>query len=103
MNLIYLSALLVSILGLGLIDLRQRLALPVAPLRTVATIGFAVGIFLVWDLVGIALGIFFRGPTEFLTGITLANELPLEELFFLILLSYTILLAYLGAKKWLRS
>jgi hypothetical protein len=39
-------------------------------------------------------GIFFRGNAPHLTGITLAPELPLEEVFFLILLSYNALLAY---------
>jgi len=44
--------------------------------------------FLAWDLCGIGLGIFFRGETLFMTGLLLAPELPVEELFFLTLLCY---------------
>ena len=50
----------------------------------------AIGLvfFLVWDLSGIGLGIFFRGETSFMTGLVIAPELPVEELFFLALLCY---------------
>ena len=65
--------------------------------------GMTVALFLVWDLVGIALGIFFRGDAPHLSGLLLAPELPLEELFFLILLSYNALLAYLGFARWLKK
>ena len=60
------------------------------------SIAIAVVLFLLWDLAGIALGIFFRGDAPHLSGLLLAPELPLEELFFLILLSYNALLVYLG-------
>lgn len=91
---LYLIALIGSIVGLGLIDFRHDLALKRYPLPTLLSIGIGVLVFLVWDLVGIHFGIFFRGDAEHLTGITLAPELPLEEVFFLILLSYNALLAY---------
>lgn len=54
----------------------------------------AVVVFLVWDVAGIALGIFFRGDAPHLSGLLLAPELPVEEVFFLILLSYNTLLVY---------
>jgi lycopene cyclase domain-containing protein len=44
--------------------------------------------FLAWDLSGIGLGIFFRGETPFMTGVVIAPELPIEEVFFLTLLCY---------------
>ena len=47
-----------------------------------------------WDLAGIGLGIFFRGEPGLLTGVQLAPELPLEELFFLALLCYLTMNAY---------
>lgn len=100
---LYLLALIVSLLGLGLIDFRHRLALFLQPLRTLTTLTIAVIGFLVWDLVGITQGIFFRGEGPYLSGILLARELPLEEVFFLLLLSYTILLSYLGFAKWHKS
>ena len=93
---LYLSLLLISILGLGALDHRHRLALFVSPRATVISIAVAVGVFLLWDIAGIALGIFFRGDAPHLSGLLLAPELPLEELFFLVLLSYNTLLFYLA-------
>ena len=91
---LYLALLLISILGLGAIDKRHSLALFVSPLPTLISVAVAVAVFLAWDLVGIALGIFFRGDAPHLSGLLLAPELPLEELFFLILLSYNTLVVY---------
>lgn len=91
---LYLSGLIFSILGLGLLDFKHQLAIRLYPLATVLSVTIGVFVFLVWDLVGIYFGIFFRGNAPHLTGITLAPELPLEEVFFLILLSYNTLLVY---------
>ncbi len=91
---LYLMALLFSIMGLGVLDLKHDLALKRYPLPTLLSVGIGVVVFLIWDLVGIHFGIFFRGDAEHLTGITLAPEFPLEEVFFLILLSYNALLGY---------
>jgi lycopene cyclase domain-containing protein len=88
---------------MGLIDFKHKLALFSQPVRTAITLTVAVTVFLIWDLVGISLGIFFRGQGPYLTGITIAPELPIEEVFFLTLLSYTILIAYLGFAKWRKS
>jgi lycopene cyclase domain-containing protein len=57
-------------------------------------IGIGVAVFLVWDIIGIALGIFFRGNAPHLSGLLMGPELPVEELFFLILLCYNTLLVY---------
>jgi len=100
---LYLAALTVSLLGMGLIDFKHKLALFAQPVRSAITIALAVTVFLIWDLVGISQGIFFRGEGTYLTGIIIAPELPLEEVFFLTLLSYTILIAYLGFEKWRKS
>lgn len=94
LSFLYLAALLVSIAGLVAIDHKKKLALFVSPLPTLISVAVAVMVFLAWDIAGISLGIFFRGPALHLSGILLAPELPLEELFFLILLSYNTLLAY---------
>ena len=90
-------------MGMGLIDFKHKLAMFAQPLRTAITIAVAVIVFLAWDLVGIAQGIFFRGSGPYLTGLTIAAELPIEEVFFLTLLSYTILISYLGFAKWRKS
>ncbi len=100
---LYLAALTVSLLGMGLIDFKHKLALFSQPVRSAITLAVAVTVFLIWDLVGIAQGIFFRGEGPYLTGITIAPELPIEEVFFLTLLSYTILISYLGFAKWRKS
>ena len=100
---LYLAALTVSLLGMGLIDFKHKLALFAQPVRSAITIAVAVTVFLIWDLVGISQGIFFRGEGPYLTGITIGPELHIEEVFFLTLLSYTILIAYLGFAKWRKS
>lgn len=95
----YLGILVLSILGLGAIDFKHKLALWRSPLAAGFTILIAVGFFLVWDIVGIANGIFFRGDSPNLSGFLLAPELPLEEIFFLILLSYNTLIFYVLAER----
>ncbi|BDI24152.1 lycopene cyclase domain-containing protein [Herbiconiux sp. L3-i23] len=89
MGLIYLAALAVSLTGMVVLDRRFRLFFWRDARR--ASIVFVAGLafFLVWDLVGIGAGVFFRGETEVLTGILVGPELPLEELFFLSLLIYS--------------
>lgn len=100
MSVLYLLALLGAIVGTGALDWRHRLALfGGAPARTVVIVGIAVVFFLVWDVVGIAEGVFFRGSGPWMTGILLGPELPLEEVFFLSLLSYSTLIAYLLADR----
>ena len=99
----YLATLVLSIVGLYLLDRRHKLAFATSPKAAALSITIAVALFLVWDLVGIGLGIFFRGDAPHLSGLLLAPELPLEELFFLILLSYNALLVYLGFARWLKK
>lgn len=99
MTFAYLGALALSLVGMGLIDFKHRLALFASPIKTLIAVGVPVILLLGIDLIGIALGIFFRGQTEFLSGILLAPELPVEEVFFLTLLCYTTLVAYLFAKQ----
>lgn len=100
---LYLAALVVSIAGLATLDFKFKLAIAKSK-RYLCLILIPLVFFLTWDLAGIASGIFFRGNTQHLTGILLSEELPLEEIFFLILLSYSALLLLkaftrLGNKK----
>jgi len=90
----YLGALLVSIAGLGFLDWRYRVAVFDQARRALATIGIGVAVFLAWDVAGVGLGIFFRGEAGYMTGVQIAPEIPLEELFFLILLNYNTLLLW---------
>lgn len=99
LSFVYLTSLLISILGLALLDYRHKLAFAVTK-RNLWLIILPVSFFLIWDVVGIALGVFFRGNAPHLTGILLGNELPLEELFFLVVLCYTSLLLLRAFSRW---
>jgi lycopene cyclase domain-containing protein len=88
MGLLYLLALLVSITGMVVLDRRFTLFFFRDARRASIVLAAGLVFFLVWDLAGIGLGIFFRGETSFMTGLQLAPELPIEELFFLTLLCY---------------
>ncbi|GGE88867.1 lycopene cyclase domain-containing protein [Mycetocola zhadangensis] len=98
MGFLYLGALLVSLGCMVLLDSRFRLFFWADARR--ASIVLVVGIvfFLAWDLAGIGLSIFYRGETEFMTGVLLAPELPLEEVFFLTLLCYVAMNVFSGAR-----
>lgn len=100
MTFLYLGALLVSITGMVVLDARFRLFFWAAPMRAAVVLAVGVGFFLAWDVAGIGAGVFFRGNPELLTGILLAPELPLEELFFLILLCYNTMNAYAAFSRW---
>lgn len=94
MPLFYLGALLISIGCMLLLDRRFTLFFWRDARRAGITLTAGVLFFLAWDLLGIGLDIFYRGETEFMTGILLAPELPLEELFFLVLLCYCAMNAF---------
>ncbi len=87
-SLIYLGALLVSLAGMVVLDLRFKLFFAVAPVRAAVVLVVGIAFFITWDLVGIGAGVFFRGNPGLLTGVLIAPELPLEEVFFLALLCY---------------
>lgn len=86
---LYLAGLLVSLVGMAVLDARFRLFFWRSPWRAAAVTAIGLVFFLVWDLVGVAQGIFFIGPQRVLTGLIVAPEVPVEELFFLLLLCYT--------------
>ncbi len=84
----YLAALAIALTGMVMLDRRFRLFFWADARRASVVLAIGVLFFLAWDLAGISLGIFFRGETDFMTGLQLAPELPVEELLFLILLCY---------------
>ncbi|GAB2826678.1 hypothetical protein GCM10027022_17000 [Alpinimonas psychrophila] len=88
MGLVYLIALLVSLTGMVVLDRRFRLFYWVNARRAAIVHIIGIVFFLIWDVYGIGQGLFFRGETSIMTGIVLAPELPIEELFFLTLLTY---------------
>ena len=90
----YLAALLVSIAGMVVLDRRFGLFVWRDARRASIVLPLGVAFFLIWDVFGIALGIFFRGQTSFMTGLLVGPELPIEEVFFLTLLCYNTMNAY---------
>ncbi|MBI5162112.1 MAG: lycopene cyclase domain-containing protein [Micrococcales bacterium] len=84
----YLAGLVVSLVGMVLIDRRWKLLLWRDARRGILVLAIGVVFLLVWDVVGVGAGVFFRGPSTLLLGIQLAPEVPLEEPFFLALLCY---------------
>lgn len=96
---IYLLAILISAGGIAAIDARWKLAAWKAPWRTAAAVAIGVVFFLAWDAVGILTGVFLKGDSTLFTGIDLAPELPLEELFFLAFLCYLGLVVWAAALR----
>lgn len=104
----YLIALAIALTGMVMLDRRFRLFFWRDARRAAIVLPAGVAFFLIWDVFGIALGIFFRGQTEFMTGVLVGEELPLEEVFFLTLLCYNTMNAYTAAKdllagRWRRA
>lgn len=92
MNFVYLSLLLISLAGLAALDFRFKLAFAKNPKAATIAIGAPYLLFVIWDLSGIASGIFFKGQSNLLTGLLIAKDFPVEELFFLALLCYSTLI-----------
>jgi lycopene cyclase domain-containing protein len=88
MHFLYLGGLLVALAGMVVLDRRFRLFFWRAPTRAAIVTVVGLVFFLVWDLQGIRLGIFFEGNATIATGRNWAPQLPLEEPFFLLLLCY---------------
>lgn len=99
MQWLYLGALIVSIAGLLLLDWRHHLAFFADARRTGLTIAAAMTVFIVWDLLGIHLGIFYSGGSAVALPFMIVPDFPIEELFFLFLLTYVTLLVYRAVSK----
>ncbi|CAM5333725.1 lycopene cyclase domain-containing protein [Leifsonia shinshuensis] len=105
MTLAYLACLLVALGALVLLDRRFALVFWRGGRETARRAGLvlAAGVvfFLAWDVLGIALGVFARGRSPFMTGIELAPQLPLEEPVFLAFLCYLTLILLSGTRALL--
>ena len=98
MSVLYLATLLASLAGMVVLDWRFRLFFWASARRAAIVLIAGVSFLLSWDLSGIGLGIFYRGETNIMTGVQLAPELPLEELFFLTFLCYLTMNLVQGAR-----
>ena len=99
MSWLYLAALLFSLLGMVVLDRRFGLFFWADARRAAIVLPAGVLFFLLWDLAGIGLGIFFRGPSPFVTGLVVAPEVPIEEIAFLALLCYLTMNVFAGITK----
>ena len=101
MSWLYLAGIIFSFAGMAVLDWRYRLAYWYDVRRTVLTVLIMTSAFIVWDMCGISLGIFLSGHSPYMSGVYLFPEFPLEELFFLLFLSYFSLVVYrAGVKRW---
>jgi lycopene cyclase domain-containing protein len=71
--------------------------------RAAIVIAVGVAFFMLWDLFGIGLRIFRLGETRFMTGILIAPQLPLEEVFFLTFLCYLTMVLLTAVQRWFSS
>ena len=89
---LYIAALVATLVCLSAIDHHHKLVFFKDAKRAIKVFVCCMALFVSWDVAGIVLGIFFTGDTNFLLGIELAQDFPVEELFFLSVLIYTPLL-----------
>ncbi|MEB8327336.1 lycopene cyclase domain-containing protein [Dietzia kunjamensis] len=95
-GLAYLAVQVISFAGILVIDHRWKLAAFRAPAATALSVTAAVALLLTWDVLGVRSGVFFRGQTDFMTGLLVAPEIPLEEVVFLAFLSHLALVCATG-------
>lgn len=98
----YLTALILSLLGMGLVDHRWKLFLFRDAGAASIVLMAGVAYFLGWDHVGLAAGVFFRGDGPYQTGLEIAPHLPLEEAVFLLLLCYSSMVFVCAALRLVR-
>ena len=94
MSSLYILALLASLGCLLLVDYRFKLAWFKSRKRSLRTVVVGICFFVVWDIVGILLDIFYTGSSPYILRLFLAPDFPVEELFFLALLMYSSLIIY---------
>ena len=102
LSLSYAFGILLAISGVALMDRQGKLAFWHDKVRTSLTVFSAMGVFIVWDLLGIHLGIFFKGDSPYMLGFEILPQFPVEELLFLFLLCYMPLLIYRGVQNGYR-
>jgi lycopene cyclase domain-containing protein len=94
MQLAYLGTLALGSACMGLMDRRWRLVFWADARRAVAVIGTGLVLFLAWDVAALELGLYHRGESPAMTGVEVAPELPLEEIFFILFLCYLTLVLH---------
>jgi lycopene cyclase domain-containing protein len=98
----YLAVLLIGLGCMVLMDRRWRLVLWADARRGAAVLATGVVLFLAWDVAALTLGLYRRGESAVMTGVQVAPELPLEEIFFILFLCYLTLVLHRSAQLLLR-
>jgi lycopene cyclase domain-containing protein len=92
MQILYVSVLLFSLIGLVVLDKRYSIVLFQKQYQTwVRAIGYTVLLFLGIDVLGVLLRVFATNPA-YVIGIWILPGTPFEEVCFLVLVSYITLL-----------
>ena len=101
MGFVYLGLLLTFLGCMLLLDWRYRLFFWRDWLAAAIVTVVGTAFFLIWDVFGIVLGIFFRGDAVVATGVVLGPEMPLEEPIFLVFLVVCTMVIYTGSARLL--
>ncbi len=97
-HIFYCAALVIAICGLLVLDAQYKLAFWYDHLRTIKVLGIGMTVFIIWDILGILLGIFSHGDSLYSLPFVIAPNFPIEELLFLFVFTYTTLILYRGVK-----
>ena len=97
MSILYLLVLLFALGSMVVLDRRFRLFFWRDGRRAAIVLVAGTGFFLLWDVAGIGLHVFARGDSPIATGLVVAPQLPLEEVFFLVFLCYLTMNLVAGA------
>jgi lycopene cyclase domain-containing protein len=102
-SLVYLLSLVGVLTCMALVDRRWRLFFWADARR--ASVVFVAGFafFLVWDLAALDLELYERGRSGLMTGIEVAPDLPVEELFFVAFLPYLTMVLHGLARLLVRA
>lgn len=103
MGFVYLGLLLTFLGCMLLLDWRYRLFFWRDWLAAVIVTVAGTAFFLIWDVFGIVLGIFFRGDAVVATGVVLGPEMPVEEPIFLVFLVVCTMVIYTGSARLLSA
>ncbi|HCM93811.1 MAG TPA: lycopene cyclase domain-containing protein [Glutamicibacter sp.] len=93
---IYLGTLVFLLVCMGLLDAKGKLFIFRHPLRGFLALALGTGFFVFWDVLAIRAGIFLHKESQFMTGIMVGEQFPLEEVFFLVFLCYCSMIAFTG-------
>lgn len=96
----YLLILVALICCMGALDAKYKLFVFAQPLPALFSLLAGTGIFLFWDVIAIDQGIFLHRESPLMTGVMIAEQLPLEEGFFLFFLCYQTMILVNGAFRW---